>query len=141
MRAEVGRQLPACTAGGRNWPGLVLDVDATLVEVHSEKESAAAHFKGGFGFHPILVFLDNTNEALAGMLRPGNAGANTSLRAMPRAAVLVTGGGPKGAEKVPSRPCRPRAEHARTKQKPHRRQRHETTLRRQRTPLRRIGRC
>jgi hypothetical protein len=53
-------------------------VDATLVEVHSEKESAAAHFKGGFGFHPILVFLDNTNEALAGILRPGNAGANTA---------------------------------------------------------------
>jgi Transposase DDE domain group 1 len=78
LRAEAGRQLPACTAGGRNWPGLVLDVDATLVEVHSEKESAAAHFKGGFGFHPILVFLDNTNEALAGMLRPGNAGANTA---------------------------------------------------------------
>jgi hypothetical protein len=78
LRAEAGRQLPACTAGGRNWPGLVLDVDATLVEVHSEKESAAAHFKGGFGFHPILVFLDNTNEALAGLLRPGNAGANTA---------------------------------------------------------------
>jgi hypothetical protein len=78
LRAEAGRQLPACTAGGQDWPGLVLDVDATLVEVHSEKESAAAHFKGGFGFHPILVFLDNTNEALAGMLRPGNAGANTA---------------------------------------------------------------
>jgi hypothetical protein len=49
-----------------------------LVECHSEKESAAPNFKGGFGFHPILVWLDNTNEALAGMLRPGNAGANTA---------------------------------------------------------------
>jgi hypothetical protein len=78
LRAEAGRDLPAATAGGRDWPGLVLDVDATLVEVHSEKESGAAHFKGGFGFHPILVFLDNTNEALAGILRPGNAGANTA---------------------------------------------------------------
>jgi hypothetical protein len=56
----------------------VLDVDATLVEVHSEKQDAAAHFKGGYGFHPILVWLDNTNEALAGLLRPGNAGANTA---------------------------------------------------------------
>jgi Transposase DDE domain group 1 len=78
LRAEAGRDIPAATAGGRDWPGLVLDVDATLVEVHSEKESAAPHFKGGFGFHPILVFLDNTNEALAGLLRPGNAGANTA---------------------------------------------------------------
>jgi hypothetical protein len=53
-------------------------VDPTLVECHSEKELAAPNFKGGFGFHPILVWLDNTNEALAGLLRPGNAGANTA---------------------------------------------------------------
>ena len=46
--------------------------------VHSEKESAAATFKGGFGFHPLLVWLDNTNEALAAVLRPGNAGSNTA---------------------------------------------------------------
>ena len=78
LRAEAGRDIPAATAGGRDWPGLVLDVDATLVEVHSEKQAAAAHFKGGYGFHPVLVFLDNTNEALAGLLRPGNAGANTA---------------------------------------------------------------
>jgi hypothetical protein len=78
LRAEAGRDIPVATAGGRDWPGLVLDVDATLVEVHSEKQDAAAHFKGGFGFHPILVWLDNTNEALAGLLRPGNAGANTA---------------------------------------------------------------
>jgi hypothetical protein len=78
LRAEAGRDIPASTAGGRDWPGLVLDVDATLVECHSEKQSAAPNFKGGFGFHPILVWLDNTNEALAGLLRPGNAGANTA---------------------------------------------------------------
>ena len=33
--------------------------------------------KGGYGFHPLLVFADQTGECLAGMLRPGNAGANT----------------------------------------------------------------
>jgi hypothetical protein len=77
-RAELGRELPASRAGGRSWPGLVLDVDATLVEAHSEKQDAAPTFKGGFGYHPLLVFLDNTGEALAGMLRPGNAGANTA---------------------------------------------------------------
>lgn len=57
---------------------VVLDVDASLVEVHSEhKEGAAPHFKRGFGFHPMLCFLDATGEALAGMLRAGNAAANS----------------------------------------------------------------
>ena len=56
----------------------ILDVDAALVEVHSEhKESAAATFKGGYGFHPLFCFLDATGETLAGTLRPGNATANS----------------------------------------------------------------
>jgi hypothetical protein len=78
LRAETGRPLPASSAGGRDCEGLVLDVDATIVVCHSEKESAAATFKGTFGYHPLLVWLDNTNEALAGILRAGNAGANTA---------------------------------------------------------------
>jgi hypothetical protein len=57
---------------------VVIDLDATLIEVHSEKEQAAGNFKGGYGYHPLLAFLDNTNEALAGILRPGNAGSNTA---------------------------------------------------------------
>ena len=55
---------------------VVLDVDATLVTSYSEKEQAAATFKGGFGFHPIGVWCDNTTELLAISLRPGNAGSN-----------------------------------------------------------------
>jgi hypothetical protein len=78
QRAETGRELPASMAGGRGWPGLVVDLDAMLVDCHSDKEHAAATFKGGFGFHPLLAWLDNTREALAGRLRPGNAGANTA---------------------------------------------------------------
>jgi hypothetical protein len=55
-----------------------LDMDATLVEIHSEnKQGTAATYKRGFGFHPMLCFADLTGEALAGRLRPGNAGANT----------------------------------------------------------------
>jgi len=54
---------------------VVLDVDATIVVAHSEKESAAPTFKGSFGFHPIGVWCDNTTELLAARLRPGNAGA------------------------------------------------------------------
>jgi hypothetical protein len=34
--------------------------------------------KGGFGFDPLLAYLDETREALAGVLRPGTAGANTA---------------------------------------------------------------
>ena len=57
---------------------VVLDVDATIVVAHSEKESAAPTFEGSFGFHPIAVWCDNTTELLAARLRPGNAGANTT---------------------------------------------------------------
>jgi hypothetical protein len=57
---------------------LDIDLDATLVGSHSEKEGAAGNFKGGYGFHPMLAYVDQTGEALAGELRPGNAGANTA---------------------------------------------------------------
>jgi hypothetical protein len=49
-----------------------------LITAHSEKEGAAPTYKRGFGHHPLLAFLDATGEALAGMLRPGNAGSNTT---------------------------------------------------------------
>jgi hypothetical protein len=64
------------TAGTDLGETIVLDVDATLISAHSEKEQAAATFKHGYGFHPIGVWCDNTSELLAIMLRPGNAGSN-----------------------------------------------------------------
>lgn len=76
--AETGRAIPAARAAGRDIPGLVIDIDASVVICHSEKEQAAPTFKHSFGYHPIFGFLDNTNEALAGILRPGNAGSNTA---------------------------------------------------------------
>ena len=58
-------------------PGrVILDFDATPISVHSEKEQAAGHYKGGFGFNPLLVSCER--EVLAGVLRPGNAGANNA---------------------------------------------------------------
>lgn len=60
---------------------LCLDLDATLVTAHSEKEGTAGTYKGGWGYHPNLAVLDRgdgTGEPLAGQLRPGNAGANTA---------------------------------------------------------------
>lgn len=60
-------------------PGFyVIDLDATLVTAHSDKEGAAPTYKRGFGFHPLVAYLDATGEALAGRLRPGNAGSGTA---------------------------------------------------------------
>ncbi len=61
---------------------IVIDLDATLVTAHSEKENAAPTYKRGFGFHPLLAFVDHgtngTGEPVAALLRPGNAGSNTA---------------------------------------------------------------
>jgi hypothetical protein len=56
----------------------VIDIDATLTTAHSEKEQAAGNFKKGYGHHPLLAYLDQSGEAPAGILRPGNAGSNTA---------------------------------------------------------------
>jgi hypothetical protein len=57
---------------------LTIDIDATLITAHSEKEGAAGNYKGGYGFHPLAAYADETREALGALLRPGNAGANTA---------------------------------------------------------------
>jgi len=60
---------------------LIVDLDATLVGSHSEKEQTAPTYKG-FGFHPLWSFVDQdtagTGEPLSVLLRPGNAGSNTA---------------------------------------------------------------
>ena len=54
---------------------LVIDVDATLVTAHSDKEQAAPTFKRGYGFHPLWTFADHgaagTGEPLSVLLRAG----------------------------------------------------------------------
>ena len=65
-------------AAGADPKFYVTDFDATLITSHSDKTGAAPNYKKGFGFHPLLAFLDATGEALAGLLRPGNAGSNTA---------------------------------------------------------------
>jgi hypothetical protein len=57
---------------------LTIDVDATLITAHSEKEREAGNFKHGYGFHPLGAYTDQTREALAMLLRAGNAGSNTA---------------------------------------------------------------
>ena len=82
VRAHVWSQLPGGLPASKVadtdlGDTVVLDVDATLVTTHSEKEGAASTFKKGFGYHPLGVWCDNTQESMALMLRPGNAGSNT----------------------------------------------------------------
>ena len=62
---------------------LVVDLDATLITAHSDKQDAKPTFKRGYGHHPLWAFADHgpggTGEPLAVLLRPGNAGSNTAV--------------------------------------------------------------
>jgi hypothetical protein len=74
MRSQVWSR-SSTTTGTRS---VILDIDASLVEIHTDgKQNAGPTYKGGFGFHPMFCFADATGETLSGLLRPGNAGANT----------------------------------------------------------------
>ena len=62
---------------------LVIDLDATLVHAHSDKEDIAGTYKGGYGFAPMIASVDygkenGTGEILAAMMRPGNKTANNA---------------------------------------------------------------
>jgi hypothetical protein len=85
--ARAAARERAWALAGERAPGadgalIPVDIDATIVVAHSEKENAAATWKKTFGFHPLAAFADHgaagTGEALGIMLRPGNAGSNTA---------------------------------------------------------------
>lgn len=78
IRAARAIARAAAWEAGARPSELIIDFDATLLSAHSEKEGAKGNYKGGFGFHPLLGYLDSSSEALAGLLRPGNAGSNTA---------------------------------------------------------------
>lgn len=77
MREARAAALRAAWDAGARPRELILDIDASLLTAHSEKEGAAGNYKGGFGFHPLLCYLAETGEPLAAVLRPGNAAAHT----------------------------------------------------------------
>ena len=79
--AAAGKRSPARRATAAD--PLIIDIDASLVHVHSEKENAAPTYKGGYGFSPLIAMVDygdgnGTGEVLAILMRPGNRGANSA---------------------------------------------------------------
>ena len=83
-KARAAARERAWALAGDQAPGadgslIPVDIDATIVIAHSEKEQAAPTWKKTFGFHPLAAFADHgagaAGEALAIMLRPGNAGS------------------------------------------------------------------
>ena len=79
---ERAWELAADRAPGADGELIPVDIDATIVIAHSDKEHAAPTWKRSFGFHPMTVFADHgaggAGEPLAMVLRPGNAGSNTA---------------------------------------------------------------
>ena len=85
---------------------VILDIDATLVEVHSEnKEGTAPTYKRGFGFHPMLCFADATGEALAATCHTPPPAPWPARAPTPRAGLSISRGGqrPASAEGAHSR--------------------------------------
>ncbi|WP_120989388.1 hypothetical protein [Arthrobacter sp. AG1021] len=77
----VGKQNPAKRA--IRLKPLIIEIDATLLQYHLEKQAAAGNFKGGYGFAPMVDSLDysricGTGEILAALLHLGNKGANSA---------------------------------------------------------------
>ena len=61
---------------------LIIDIDASLIHIHSTKQNAGPTYKKGYGFHPLCAFVDHGpglgGEPLAMLMRPGNTGANNA---------------------------------------------------------------
>ena len=85
--ARASARERAWALAGHNAPGaegglVTVDLDATIVIAHSEKEQAAPTWKKTFGHHPMTAWADHgqggNGEPLAIVLRPGNAGSNTA---------------------------------------------------------------
>ena len=79
-RARARKRVWEC--GGAPEGRLTVDFDSTLVDAHSDKEWAAGTYKHGYGFHPLVAYVDvsgqSSPEPLAGMLRQGDASPGES---------------------------------------------------------------
>lgn len=75
--ARAAARAAAWEAGaGPDSDNAIIDLDATIVRTRADKEDAAPTYKRTYGHHPLVAMCAETGEVLAGMFRPGNAGAN-----------------------------------------------------------------
>jgi hypothetical protein len=78
--ARAAARARAWSAGaGPAGVDLIIDFDATLINTKADKQDARPNYKRGYGHHPLLAIIAETDEVLAAKLRPGNAGSNTAV--------------------------------------------------------------
>jgi DDE family transposase len=76
--ARAAARAVAWAAGaGPDGNEATIDLDATIVRTKADEDAAPTH-KRTYGHHPHLAMLAETGEVLAGMFRPGHAGANNA---------------------------------------------------------------
>jgi hypothetical protein len=78
IEARHGKIPPVRTAYGDIGGVIAIRIDATLINSYSDKDCATGNFKGGYGFHPLTAWCDNTGECLAIIARTGSAGSTTA---------------------------------------------------------------
>ena len=109
--ARAAARAAAWEAGaGPDGDEAIIDLDATIVRTKADKEDAAPTHKRTYGHHPLLAMVAETGEVLAGMFRPGNAGANNAadhvvvLAAADRPAPRRVAGRPPARRRPAARP-------------------------------------
>jgi hypothetical protein len=118
---EARRVARDTTCGAGAAPETVtLELDATLLDAHSDKEDAAPTYKAGYGFHPLCAVSLTRRTRLAGTLRSGNAGANNAedhVEVLDAAISQLPGEWRSGmkSERIPTPSCT-RSSRARTRQ-------------------------
>lgn len=75
----AARERAWAAGAGPAGDALIIDVDSTIIRTKADKQDAAPTYKRTYGHHPLLAMCAETDEVLAGILRPGNAGANTAV--------------------------------------------------------------
>ncbi len=75
----VARERAWAAGAGPDGELLVIDIDATIITTKADKQDAAPTYKRTYGHHPLLAMAGDCDEVFAGIMRPGNAGANTAV--------------------------------------------------------------
>lgn len=86
---------------------LIVDFDATLINTKADKQDARPNYKRGYGHHPLLAMIADTDEVLAGILRPGQRRVEHRHRSRHRAGRRA-GSAPHRVASRPPRRRRPR---------------------------------